>query len=107
MLVLFVLGVLFLVEEVISIGNAPIDYEPRIVNGIPISASKYPWIVSLQAKERFGDDNITERFCGGSLINVYPPIILTAAHCITFNMTNGTLENGGYPVLEFLAVCFA
>jgi len=65
--------------------------QPRIVNGIPIAASKYPWIVSLRM------DYISDRwraydsaFCGASLIQSSPPVVLTAAHCVDWIQTDGT-----------------
>jgi len=65
--------------------------EPRIVNGIPIAASKYPWIVSLRydyvdQAYRFYD----LAFCGASLIQSSPPVVLTAAHCVDSFLTDGT-----------------
>ena len=60
-----------------------INQGTRIVNGIPISANEYPWMVSLRRRYTIPSYGIFEdQFCGGSLINLYPPIVLTAAHCI-------------------------
>ena len=56
--------------------------EGRIVNGIPISANKYPWIVSLRRAHYInGSFYFTGHGCGGSLIQTSPPIIMSAAHC--------------------------
>jgi len=65
--------------------------QPRIVNGIPIVASEFPWIVSLRM------DYISDAwraydkaFCGASLIQSTPPVVLTAAHCVDWFETDGT-----------------
>ena len=95
--------------------TSAIELEPRIVNGVPIEASSYPWMVSLrQAIDltavysfynltalysffnlTINDTMYESSFCGGSLIQLSPPIVLTAAHCVedlSFNDTSGTFE---------------
>lgn len=49
----------------------------RVVGGRPVTAGRYPFLVSLQ---RVGATGAAAHFCGGSLVaNVW---ILTAAHCL-------------------------
>ena len=77
----------FIIPCVISTAHYK-HFEERIVNGIPISADSYPWMVSL----RYQADNVAvegtnytvtlPHFCGASLIELSPPIVMTAAHCI-------------------------
>ena len=53
--------------------------EPRIVNGIPTTASRFPFIAAIGVMSR-GFYPI----CGGSILRKeYPAIILTAAHCLS------------------------
>merc|ERR1711971_357776 len=101
--------------------GSPLNLEGRIVNGIPIDASKFPWMVSLRQEQDLGgwvrelhaslgitpevaaaanlteayNVSISDNFCGASLIDIDPPIILTAAHCVdsfTYNETEGTFK---------------
>lgn len=74
-----------------------LELESRIVNGIPIQASTYPWMVSLRSVSKYqaytwrGDTNTSSiEFCGGSLINLSPPIVLTAAQCVNWFEYNAT-----------------
>ncbi len=62
--------------------------QKRIVNGIPISATKYPFIASLiQYDAKSGSYSYS--FCGGSLLRKsYPAVIITAAHCLA-NLKTG------------------
>jgi len=69
-----------------SRSSRPVDPEERIVNGVPVSANEYPWMVSLRAQVYYlGDTYFLSPFCGASLIAVSPPTILTAAHCVDAN----------------------
>eukprot|EP01084_Bolivina_argentea_P281619 481869_1 len=76
--------------------STPIHPEERIVNGIPIWADSVPWQASMRRGYDYGN-NITfqQAFCGGALIEINPPIILTAAHCVDMyyqNDTDGTIR---------------
>ena len=68
---------------VVTAQPSHIELESRIVNGVPISASNYPWMVSLrQSIEIVKDVDYSDHLlCGGSLIYNSPLIVLTAAHC--------------------------
>ena len=79
-----------------------LDFEERIVNGIPISASKYPWMVSWRKISKIISANGTVIYntgrhnCGASLIKISPPVILTAAHCFSsliLNKTSGLITS--------------
>ncbi|CAG2170704.1 unnamed protein product, partial [Oppiella nova] len=64
----------------------------RIVGGVDVSISDYPWQVSLQRwSPYFGSTH----FCGGSLI--HPKWVMTAAHCLEwlspFLFINDALTN--------------
>ena len=67
-----------------------LDYEGRIVNGIPTTTEEYPFIVDMRLYyEEESGEYITDSVCTGSLIRLeYPATILTAAHCL-FNVTAG------------------
>eukprot|EP01084_Bolivina_argentea_P039177 72419_1 len=56
--------------------------ESRIVNGIPINANEYPWVVKLFSETFYQNISQSTGHCTASLIGVSPPTILTAAHCI-------------------------
>ena len=81
-----------------------LDFEERIVNGKPISANEYPWMVSLRDEFIHPEKRIlgtTGHFCGASLIETSPPIILTAAYCLQdygLNETAGTINFYNYTV---------
>lgn len=86
-------------------GAAPIDVEPRIVNGVPTSAELHSFIADLRYYfdpsyyyyyyyNLSGSDNVTlelsASFCTGSLYQLeYPATIITAAHCLYGQ--NGTI----------------
>lgn len=59
--------------------------ESRIVNGLPIEASKFPWMVSLRSD--------LYHFCGASLINIDPIVMLSAAHCLDSFRYDETLDS--------------
>eukprot|EP00486_Rosalina_sp_Unknown_P016704 CAMPEP_0201579904 /NCGR_PEP_ID=MMETSP0190_2-20130828/27801_1 /ASSEMBLY_ACC=CAM_ASM_000263 /TAXON_ID=37353 /ORGANISM="Rosalina sp." /LENGTH=389 /DNA_ID=CAMNT_0048015009 /DNA_START=51 /DNA_END=1220 /DNA_ORIENTATION=+ len=88
-----VLSIALLLPCIISTAHYQ-DLEGKIVNGIPISASNYPWIVSLRyfAEIESNGTNITvgiPHFCGASLIEIDPPTVMTAAHCVdSFGLQN-------------------
>ena len=83
------------------IATSHLDFEERIVNGIPISASKYPWMVSMRELYQVNTANgivvyTSSHLCGASLIETSPPVILTAAHCfgkLMLNKISGTIIN--------------
>lgn len=52
------------------------DQDERIIGGIVVDISHYPFMVSIQKFKH----HQSYHFCGGSLI--HPAIILTAAHCL-------------------------
>ena len=55
----------------------------RIVNGMPTTTEKWPWIVSLRLEQLTNDHDMDKHFCGGSIIRrTKPAAILTAAHCV-------------------------
>lgn len=68
--------------------------EPQIawiVNGDEVSGSDYPWMVALVAYKLNTRRYLS--FCGGSLVQQEPVIILTAAHCLTpFRKSGSNLE---------------
>lgn len=76
--------------------------QPRIINGMKVPPTDYPYMVSLRADLYYPngtfDGDIS--FCGGVLIQVDPPAVLTAAHCVDLwteiNSTNATEQFGGF-----------
>jgi len=59
----------------------PLEKKPRVVDGTITTTSSYEWMVALSGTSKTHE---TSLFCGGTLIrNVNPPIVLTAAHCLT------------------------
>lgn len=52
-----------------------IKLEPRIVNGVPIEASTYPWMVPLRYFITKTEYTLEEWW-------LIDPIVLTAAHCV-------------------------
>ena len=68
------------------------NYEPRILNGEPTSADEFPWMVSI--RRRTVSTGIDFASCGATLIELDPPIILSAAHCfsqfLNYNETDDT-----------------
>jgi len=93
--------------------NNLLDEEARIVNGVPIEASTYPWMVSLRVimHRNSTDSNEEFHFCGGSLIEIAPPIILTAAHCVCdwgeYDDTKGYFNYSDYDNTTFPVHLFA
>ena len=82
--------------------SAPLKPEERIVGGRPVSANHYPWMVALRSIVHYNDfGNDFGPACGGSLIAIDPPTILTAAHCVdesvfwTDNTTDQSYEDWG------------
>jgi len=73
--------------------------EERIVNGDPVSASQYPWMVSLRYEFEYEEYDGTQtlytgsHFCGAALIESDPITIITAAHCVDFFKED--YDNGG------------
>eukprot|EP00484_Ammonia_sp_Unknown_P030906 CAMPEP_0197024834 /NCGR_PEP_ID=MMETSP1384-20130603/5318_1 /TAXON_ID=29189 /ORGANISM="Ammonia sp." /LENGTH=370 /DNA_ID=CAMNT_0042453289 /DNA_START=39 /DNA_END=1151 /DNA_ORIENTATION=+ len=67
-----------------------IEFDGRIVNGQPTSATDYPFIVDLRTYytiEGYDGGFVTSSWCTGSLIRLErPATILTAAHCL-YNTT--------------------
>ncbi|CAG2106854.1 unnamed protein product, partial [Medioppia subpectinata] len=57
----------------------------RIVGGVDVSISDYPWQVSLQ---RWSPIFGSTHFCGGSLI--HPKWVMTAAHCLEWAFNGET-----------------
>ena len=72
------------VSAVISaVSSAPAKPNARIVGGVPVSANHYPWMVALRSIVHYnGFGNDFGPTCGASLIDIDPPTIVTAAHCV-------------------------
>eukprot|EP01083_Nonionella_stella_P185002 673411_1 len=71
-----------LVVALFQFVHAETDNVVRIINGVPTSASQYPWIVSLREVRKSNVTGIeSHTFCTASLIRLLPPVIVTAAHC--------------------------
>ena len=74
----------------------------RIINGEPASADEYPWMVSF--RNSYVSYDIDFAFCGGTLIELDPPIIITAGHCfekyIDYQQTDDTpiLDSNGIEI---------
>eukprot|EP01084_Bolivina_argentea_P070738 128635_1 len=68
--------------------------QERIVNGKPITSNQYPWMVSMRILVHIGDSIYyyggTDHICGASLIQLHPPVIMTAAHCFDDFYVNET-----------------
>uniref|UniRef100_V5GNK3 Trypsin-6 n=1 Tax=Anoplophora glabripennis TaxID=217634 RepID=V5GNK3_ANOGL len=73
---------------------APVDVEPRVVNGTDADIRDFPYMVSVQFNGR--------HTCGGSIINRYN--ILTAAHCVTRDLANFTILPGSTSITSGTAV---
>ena len=83
----------FIIIWLIQILN--ISVNEAMVNGEAVSGSDYKWMVSLRKiypdwkfviDGEHKDETFYKRFCGGSLINLNPITIVTAAHCLdSFN----------------------
>eukprot|EP01084_Bolivina_argentea_P275313 469506_1 len=59
-----------------------IKLQPRIIEGSPTTANKYPWMVSIQWSDKY-DKSKRKHSCSGTLIrNTYPAAVLTAGHCV-------------------------
>eukprot|EP00485_Elphidium_margaritaceum_P002858 CAMPEP_0202698612 /NCGR_PEP_ID=MMETSP1385-20130828/11875_1 /ASSEMBLY_ACC=CAM_ASM_000861 /TAXON_ID=933848 /ORGANISM="Elphidium margaritaceum" /LENGTH=651 /DNA_ID=CAMNT_0049355365 /DNA_START=51 /DNA_END=2009 /DNA_ORIENTATION=- len=78
-----------------------IHLDPRIINGVDLSANEYPWVASLRVAQL--NQLVQQSVCTGSLIQVHPPIILTAAHCfksddheVYYNATDGTIRHSSF-----------
>lgn len=73
---------LLLLSAVLYCTSQALELVPRrlIVHGTPINAAKYPWMVSV--RKVIPASHWTDHYCGGSLIQLSPPIVLTAAHCV-------------------------
>lgn len=56
-----------------------VQSQSRIVNGVPIEASTYPWMASLRINY---NDSWEGHNCGGSLIRLDPVVVMTATHCV-------------------------
>lgn len=71
----------------------------RIINGMKVSPTDYPYMVSLRADLYYpnGTFDYDFTFCGGTLIQVDPPAVLTAGYCVNlWTETNDTELFGGF-----------
>ena len=86
------MAALLLIASVIHMGrgNRFQNEDGRVVNGLPISADEYPWMVSLRNQVLIDSTLYEGSICGASLIDVSPIIILTAAHCLDSYIYNST-----------------
>ena len=58
---------------------ARLEANPRIINGIPTTTDDYPFMVSLQYY--LPQYNYSSHFCGATILESDPLVVLTAAHC--------------------------
>ena len=65
------------------------DLKPRVVNGDPVAAGAYPFIVGIQRQGVDSKGNPYGHWCGGSLLSATK--VLTAAHCFAERETDGSL----------------
>jgi hypothetical protein len=79
---------LFVAAAASALAGAEAYEIAHIVNGTPVPAANYPWIVSLSTGGAAG-----RSFCGGSLIA--PNVVLTAAHCVFTNAASITARIKG------------
>ena len=92
---------LLLIFFIPAIGDRT-EYGQHTSNSYPISASKYPWIVSIRLEVNSSEIQL----CGGSLIGLSPSIILTAAHCfdiLSFNAIDGTIRDSNGQIVRLYA----
>jgi secreted trypsin-like serine protease len=68
----FILGASLLSTSVLAVVA-----EPKVIHGIPATATQVPWQVALYVENEQGE---TAHFCSGSLIAA--KWVLTAAHCL-------------------------
>ena len=73
-----IIAVFILATVVVGLKNDEVQIQPDIVNGTDAVIAEFPFLVSLQKKEKHS--------CAGSLLNEY--WVLTAGHCL-----NGSLAS--------------
>jgi Trypsin len=55
---------------------------PRIVGGDATTIAEWPWQVAVtQNPAIYPGNGFQRQFCGGSLVNLDPAVVITAAHC--------------------------
>merc|ERR1719295_1262988 len=63
--------------------SLPMRPQSRIINGVPTTTNKYPWMVSIQYHYSFNSYDDRAHVCSGTLIrSTYPAAVLTAGHCV-------------------------